>query len=78
MKVMFNYDSDKMKALKMYTEQKGVSIEEELQLAAESLYQKHVPASVKAFIGNKSKARRPKVKPQDISSSAVGTASTGD
>ena len=78
MKVMFSFDSDKMKALKMYTEQKGISIEDELEQAAEGLYQKHVPASVKAFIANKSKVRRPKEKAQDISDSAVGSVCSGD
>ena len=58
MKVEFRFDSDKMRALKMYTEQKGVSLEEELVQAAEGLYQKHVPASVKAFIGHKVKTYR--------------------
>ena len=74
MKVMFSFDSDKMKALKMYTEQKGISIEDELEQAAEGLYQKQVPSSVKAFIESKSKGKgcRSKRKLQDSSASAVG------
>ena len=36
MKVEFRFDSDKMRALKMYTEQKGVSLEEELIQAADA------------------------------------------
>ena len=75
MKVMFSFDSDKMKALKMYTEQKGVSIESELEQAAEALYQKHVPGNVKAFIEGKSRGNRTKRKPQNASASAVGTSS---
>ena len=78
MKVEFRFDSDKMRALKMYMEQKGVSLEEELVQAAEGLYQKHVPASVKAFIGHKAKNRRPRGNPQGSSSSAVETVPSGD
>ena len=36
MKVMFSFDSDKMKAMKMYTEQKGISIEDELEHASDT------------------------------------------
>ena len=78
MKVEFRFDSDKMRALKMYTEQKGVSLEEELVQAAEGLYQKHVPASVKAFIGHKAKNRRSRGNPQRSSSSAVETVPSGE
>ena len=78
MKVEFRFDSDKMRALKMYTEQKGISLEEELVQAAEGLYQKHVPTSVKAFIGHKAKTRRTRGNPQTLSSSAVGTVPSGD
>ena len=75
MKVEFKFDSEKMRALKMYTEQKGMSIESELEQAAEALYQKHVPGNVKAFIEGKSSRNRAKRKPQNSSASAVGTAS---
>ena len=75
MKVEFKFDSEKMRALKMYTEQKGVSIESELAQAAEALYQKHVPGNVKAFIEGKSRGNRSKRKPQDSSASAVDASS---
>ena len=75
MKVEFKFDSEKMRALKMYTEQKGVSIESELEQAAEALYQKHVPGNVKAFIEGKSRGNRAKRKQQNSSPSAVGTSS---
>ena len=75
MKVEFKFDSEKMRALKMYTEQKGVSIEAELAQAAEALYQKHVPGNVKAFIEGKSRGNRSKRKPQGSSASAVGAPS---
>lgn len=71
MKVEFKFDTEKMRALKMYTEQKGVSIESELAQAAEVLYQKHVPSNVKAFIEIKSKGYHPKRKSQNSSASAV-------
>ena len=75
MKVEFKFDSEKMRALKMYTEQKGVTIESELEQAAEALYQKHVPSNVKAFIEGKSRGNRAKRKPQNASAPAVGTSS---
>ena len=75
MKISFNYDSNKLKALEMSAEQKGVSIEGERVQAIETLYQKHGPGNVKAFIQAKSAGRRPKAKPQDSFPSAVGNES---
>lgn len=43
-------EEEKLLALRMYAEQKGVSIEEELTREAEGLFQKYVPGSVKAFL----------------------------
>lgn len=77
MKVEFKFDSEKMRALKMYTEQKGVSVESELEQAAEALYQKHVPSNVKAFIDGKSRGKRIKRNRQDASTPAVGAFSEG-
>ena len=74
MKVMFNYDREKMKALEMYAEQKGVSLQDELAQAADNLYQKIVPGNVKAFIASRAKYRRPRKKPSESSVSAVGDA----
>ena len=48
--IMVGYEEEKLMALRMYAEQKGVSIEEELAQAAENLYQKIVPGNVKAFL----------------------------
>lgn len=78
MKISFNFDSNKLKALEMYAEQKGISIDGELVQAMEAMYQKHVPGNVKAFIHAKCAGRRPKAKPQDSSSSAVGNESIGE
>lgn len=74
MKVMFNYDREKMKALEMYAEQKGVSLQDELAQAADNLYQKIVPGNVKAFIASRAKYRRPRKKPPESSVSAVDDA----
>lgn len=68
MKVEFKFPTEKMKALQMFADQKGLSIEDELVQATEALYQKHVPGSVKAFIASKVKAKD--VQP-DPSASAV-------
>lgn len=62
MKVTFSFDSDKMKALLLYADQKGVSIETELEQAAEALYQKLVPGNVKAFIAMKGQGKRSREK----------------
>lgn len=70
--IMVGYEEEKLMALRMYAEQKGVSIEEELAQTAESLYQKIVPGNVKAFLEMKSGGQKPKKKPRDPSSSAVG------
>ena len=65
MKVTFDFDSDKMKALKLYADQKGVSIETELEQSAETLYQKLVPGNVKAFIAMKrSREKNPRPNPE--------------
>ena len=74
--IMVGYEEEKLLALRMYAEQKGVSIEEELAQAAETLYQKHVPGNVKAFIDMKTVGKRPKRKLREPSSSAVGTVPT--
>ncbi len=74
MNVEIKLDREKYHALKMSMEQKGTTVEAELAQAAEVLYQKQVPSSVKAFIESKSKGKgyRPKRKPQGTSASAVG------
>ena len=70
--IMVGYEEEKLMALRMYAEQKGISIEEELAQAAETLYQKIVPGNVKAFLDMKTGGQKPRKKPRDISSSAVG------
>ena len=70
--IMVGYEEEKLLALRMYAEQKGVSIEEELVQAAENLYQKIVPGNVKAFLEMKTGGQKSGKKQRDISSSAVG------
>lgn len=70
--IMVGYEEEKLLALRMYAEQKGVSIEEELAQAADNLYQKIVPGNVKAFLEMKTGGQKPGKKQRDISSSAVG------
>ncbi len=48
--IMVGYEEEKLLALRMYAEQRGVSVEEELAQAAEAMYQKVVPANVRAFV----------------------------
>jgi hypothetical protein len=67
--IYVKFDEEKLFALRTYTEQKGISLEEELAQAAEALFQKLVPGSVKAFLDVKNEATKPKKK---SSSSAVG------
>ena len=75
--IMVGYEEEKLLALRMYAEQKGVSIEEELAQAAEAMYQKIVPANVRAFVDMKVESQKPK-KSRGSSSSAVAGKSTED
>ena len=43
-------DNEKLSALKMYSEQKGVTVEDELTKYAEQLYAKIVPQNVRDYI----------------------------
>lgn len=70
--IMVGFEEEKLLALRMYAEQKGVSIEDELAQAADNLYQKIVPGNVKAFLDMKTGGHKSRKKQQDISSSAVG------
>ena len=70
--IMVSYEEEKLLALRMYAEQRGVSVEEELAQAAEAMYQKVVPANVRAFVDMKVESQKPKRKGKDASASAVG------
>ncbi len=43
-------DNEKLSALRMYSEQKGVTVEDELTKYAEQLYAKIVPQNVRDYI----------------------------
>ena len=65
-------EEEKLLALRMYAEQRGASVEEELAQAAEAMYQKIVPANVRAFSDMKVESQKPKKKERAASASAVG------
>ena len=67
--IMVGYEEEKLLALRMYAEQRGVSVEEEL---AQAMHQKVVPANVRAFVDMKVESQKPKRKGKDASASAVG------
>ena len=75
--IMVGYEEEKLRALRMYAEQKGVSIEEELAQAAETLYQKIVPGSVKDFLKMRAGGQKSQ-KSRGISSSAVGATTSSE
>ena len=66
--VTVSFDDEKLSALKMYLEQKGLTVEGELEKSLESLYTKTVPAGVREFISLRTGATEKKKKP----SSAIG------
>ena len=74
--IMVSYEEEKLLALRMYAEQRGMSIEEELAQTAEGMYQKYVPANVRSFLDMKAEGQKPKKKasagPVSASVSAVG------
>lgn len=78
--ITISYDEEKLNALRLYLEQKGVHTEDELSKALDTLYSKTVPAGVREFIelrsGNapaKQTVLKPK-KPKAVPSSTVGEA----
>lgn len=74
--ITISFDEEKLSALKMYLEQKKMSVEDELERFLDILYTKNVPTGVRDFIDMKSgtvTAAPPKPRKQKSSlSSAVG------
>lgn len=70
--IMVSYEEEKLLALRMYAEQRGASVEEELAQAAEAMYQKIVPANVRAFVDMKVVSQKPRKKARETPASAVG------
>ena len=52
--ISISYDEEKLSALKLYLEQKGTQVEDELTNALEVMYSKNVPAGVRDFINMRS------------------------
>lgn len=70
--IMVGYEEEKLLALRMYADQKGVSIEEELAQTAENLYQKLVPANVRTFLDMKLESQKPKRKTRSVCAEESG------
>lgn len=58
--IMVGYEEEKLLALRMYAEQKGVSLEEELVQTVDGLYQRIVPGNVRTFLDMKVERQKPK------------------
>lgn len=52
--VSVSYDEEKLSTLRLYLEQKGLKVEDELSKSLDTLYAKHVPAGVRAFLNLRS------------------------
>ena len=48
--INISYDEEKLSALKIYLEQKGSQVEDELIKELDTLYSKNVPANVREYI----------------------------
>ena len=48
------YDEEKLAALRLYLEQKGQSVEQEMVSALDALYAKAVPGNVREFLDQRS------------------------
>lgn len=72
--ITISFDEEKVSALKMYLDQKNMSVETELEKSLDILYTKNVPSGVRDFIDMKSgntSAATPKVRKTKNTSSAV-------
>ena len=65
--ISVSFEDEKLSALKMYLEQRGQTVEGELEKALDTLYAKTVPAGVREFLDLRSgvvptppKAKKPK------------------
>jgi len=74
--ITITFDEEKLSALKMYLEQKGQTVEGELENMLDNIYTKTVPVGVREFINMKAGVVTPprQKKPRNSSSSAVGIA----
>ena len=71
--ITVSYDEEKLSAITMYLEEKGVSVESEIEKAIDTIYNKTVPVGVREFISRRNGGSAPKAKKnKHVSSSAVG------
>lgn len=73
--ITVSYDEEKLSALKMYLEQKGQTVEGELEKSIEALYAKNVPSGVREYLQLKAEPTKVKSK-RSVISSAIGVAAT--
>ena len=62
--VTVSYDEEKLGALKIYLAQKGMDLDDELIMAVDHLYSKHVPSAVKDFFEMKNELDKSVKKPE--------------
>ena len=60
--ITLSYDGEKLSALRLYLEQKGGTLEEELQQAVDTLYAKTSPANVRGFLDLRAGVVKPESK----------------
>ncbi len=71
--IIVTMENEKLSALKMYTEQKGTTVEEELMKYAEQMYAKTVPQNVRDYIDMMSR-QQPSPKPRNTSADSENNA----
>ena len=60
--VQFTFDEEKLEALKVFLDEKGKTLDEELTDLVSSLYERTVPQKVQFFLGKKTGATSGKAK----------------
>ena len=62
--IQFTYDEERLEALKVFLKEKGKSLDSELTIMMDNLYEKTVPQKVQIFLERKGKTetQRPKQK----------------
>ncbi|MBQ7829857.1 MAG: hypothetical protein IJ345_06265 [Clostridia bacterium] len=77
--VSVSFDDEKLSALKMYLEQRGQSVESELEKSIDTLYAKTVPAGVREFLDLRSgiPTKTPEKKKKPVPSAVADSAPDG-
>ena len=57
--VSVSYDEEKLSTLRLYLEQKGMQVEDELTKSLDALYTRNVPAGVREFLNLRSGIEEP-------------------